>query len=98
MRKWGRFLERLQEGVLALLGHRVGGRDHEDPPRSLEWPVRGGGDHPAADLLDEVLRSDRRHPGDVRVRGRIGERAPPRPFRVWRARGHELGGERPGRG
>ena len=34
-----RLLERLQQRVLALLGHRLGGLDHEHPPLALERAV-----------------------------------------------------------
>ena len=71
----GRLLEGLEQGVLALLGHRVGRLDDEDPPGALERPVGDRADHLAADLLDEMLVAGRPQPGQVRVRRGV-ERAP----------------------
>jgi hypothetical protein len=71
----GRLLERLQERVLALVGHRVGALDDEHSPRALERPVGGGDDHALAHLVDQVLRPPRSQPYEVGVRRGIGQRA-----------------------
>ena len=93
----GRLLERLQQRVLALLGHRVRLLDHEHPPLALERPVGRRLDHALADLVDQVLRSGRAKPGQVRVRRGVGERPAPGRVGVRRAGGEQLGDERPRR-
>ena len=71
----GRLLERLQQRVLALLGHRVGGLDHEDAALALERPVGDRADHPLADVLDQVLVAGRAQPDEVGMRRGIDQRA-----------------------
>ena len=68
VREGRRLLERLQQGVLALLGHRVRLLDHEDPVIPLERPVRRRLDDPLANLIDQMLRSWRPEPREIRVR------------------------------
>ncbi len=68
MRERRRLLERLQQRVLALLGHRVGGLDHEHAAVGLERPVGDLGDHPLADVLDQVLGPARAQPDEVGMR------------------------------
>ena len=63
----GRLLQRLQQGVLALVAHRLRRLDHEDAPAALEGPVGGGADHPLAHLLDHVLGAARGEPDEVGV-------------------------------
>ena len=93
----GRLLERLQQGVLALVGHRVGGLDHEHPALALEWAIRGSGDHALANLVDEVLGPARRQPDQVGVRRRVGQRAAARVVGVGSVLGEELRSEGPRR-
>jgi hypothetical protein len=64
----GRLLERLQQRVLALVAHRLGGLDHEDPLLALEGAVGSGADHLLAHLLDHVLGAAREQPYEVGVR------------------------------
>ncbi len=89
-----RLLERLQQRVLALLGHRLGRLDHEHPPLALERPVGDCADHPLAHVLDQVLGPGRAQPDEVGMRRGIGERPPAGVVGVGGAVGEELGGER----
>ena len=90
----GRLLERLQQRVLALVAHRLGRLDDEDPLAAFEGPVGGGADHPLAHLLDHVLGAasaparrgrdgarGRAGPGGARPRGRRRRRRGSRPRR-----------------
>ena len=63
----GRLLQGLQQRVLALVAHRLGGLDHEDALLALEGAVGGGADHLLADLLDHVLGAARGEPDQVGV-------------------------------
>ena len=92
-----RLLERLQQRVLALLGHRLGGLDHEDAAVALERAIGDLGDHALADGLDQVLDPGRAQPDQVGVRRGIGERAPAGFGGVGGALGEQLGGQRPRR-
>ena len=93
----GRLLERLQQRVLAFLGHRVRVLDHEHPPLALERAVGDLSDHPLAHGLDQVLGPRRAQPGEVRVRRGVGERPPPGVGRVGGPVGEQLGGQSPRR-
>ena len=70
-----RLLERLQQRVLALVAHRLGRLDDEDPVLAFEGPVGGGADHPLAHLVDHVLGAARGEPDEVGVRRGIEHRA-----------------------
>ncbi len=63
-----RLLQRLQQRVLALVAHRLGGVDDEDAVLAFEGPVGGGADHPLAHLVDHVLGAARGEPDEVGVR------------------------------
>jgi hypothetical protein len=65
VRERRRVLERLQQGILALLRHRLRRLDDEDAPLALERPVGDRGDDARANLLDEVLGPGRRDPRQV---------------------------------
>ena len=88
--KSGRLLERLQQGVLALVAHRLGGLDDEDALAALEGPVGGGADHPLADLLDQVLGAARRQPDEVGMRRGVEQGAAARVVGVLGPGGEDL--------
>ena len=94
----GRLLERLQQRVLALVAHRLGRLDDEDPVGALEGPVGGGADHPLPDRLDQVLGAARREPDQVRVGRGIEQGAPAGVVGIAGPGREDLGGEGPGRG
>ncbi len=94
----GRLLERLQQGVLALVAHRLGRLEDEDPALPFEGPVGGGTDHPLAYGLDHVLGPGRRKPDQVGVGRGVESGAAPGVVGVLGARGEDLGGEGPGGG
>ena len=74
----GRLLQRLQQRVLALVAHRLGRLDDEDPLAAFEGPVGGGPDHPLAHLLDQVLGAAWSQPDQVGMRRGIEQRPAPR--------------------
>ena len=84
MRERRRLLERLQERVLALLGHRVRPLDDEHSVLALERPVGRRLDDPLADLIDEVLGARRPKPGQIGMGRRVQKRPPARRLRVRR--------------
>ena len=94
MRERRRLLERLQQCVLALLGHRVRHLDDEHAVIALERPVGSGLDDLLTDLLDQVLGARRPKPGEIGVRRWIQERPAARRLRVGRAEREELRRER----
>ena len=98
MREGRRLLQRLQQRVLALLGHRVGSLDHEHAAARSRTAGRRPADHPLAHVLDEVLGAARAQPHEVGVRRRIGERPAARVVGVGDAVGEQLGRECPRRG
>ena len=91
----GRFLERLQQRVLALLAHRLGLLDDEHAARAFERTVDGRANHLLAQLLDQVLAAARDEPDEVGVWGGIEQRPAARRLRVGGAGGQDLGGEGP---
>ena len=94
----GWLLERLQQRVLALVAHRLGRLDDEDPAAALEGPVGGGADHPLADRLDQVLGAARRQPDQVRVGRGVEQGAAAGVVGVLGPGGEDLGGEGAGGG
>ncbi len=94
----GRLLERLQQRVLALVAHRLGGLEDEDPAAALERSVGGRADHPLADLLDQVLGAARCQPDEVGVGRGIEQRPAAGIVGVGGPGGEDLSRERPRRG
>ncbi len=94
----GRLLERLQQRVLTLVAHRLGGLDDEDALAAFEGPVGGGADHPLAHLLDHVLGAGRGEPDEVGMGRGVEQRPPPRVLGVGGRSGEDLRREGPRRG
>ena len=93
MSEAGRFLEGLQQRVLALVAQRLGLLDHEDPLASLEGSVGGGADDALANLLDQVLGAARYQPDEVGVGRGVEESAAAGVLGVFGCGGKDLGGE-----
>jgi hypothetical protein len=98
MGEGGWLLERLQQRVLALVAHRLGRLEDEDPPTALEGPIGSGADHPFADRLDQVLGAARREPDQVWVGRGIEQGAAAGVVGILGAGGEDLGGEGAGGG
>ncbi len=86
-------LQGLQQRVLALVAHLLGGLDHEDTLLRFEGPVGGGADHLLAHLLDHVLGAARPQPDEVGVRRGIDQGAAPGVVGVGGAGSEDLGRE-----
>ena len=93
-----RLLERLQEGVLALVAERLGLFDNEDAALALGRAEAGRTDHRLAYLIDQVLGTGRPQPDEVRMRRRVEQRPAADVAGIVRALGEELGGEGAGGG
>ena len=95
MDEGGRLLEGLQQRVLALVAHRLGGLEDEDPVLAFEGPVGGGADHPLAHLVDHVLGAARGEPDEVGVRRGVEQGAATGVVGVGGAGGDDLRREGP---
>ena len=91
-----RLLERLQESVLALLGHSVRLLDDEDAVLALERPVRRRLDDPRPYLIHEMLRAWRAEPREVGMGRRVGGHTAAGGLRVRGPECEELAGKCPG--
>jgi len=86
-------LERLQQRVLALVAHLLGGLDNEDALLRFEGSVSGRTDHFLANLLDHVLGAAGAQPDKVRVRRGVEQSAAAGVLGVGGAAGEDLGRE-----
>ena len=86
-------LQRLQQGVLALVAHLLGGLDHEDALVGFEWTVGRRADHLLANLLDHVLGPAWPQPNQVGMRRGIDEDAAASVVWVCRVNRQDLGRE-----